>query len=104
MTVVIDTHLLTAPRLSVWKQYDKQRIARRFVMPVWSYSELLACRVSCFADSVTEEEVRDAFRCWYVYLYRALLLTEPKGRYLSVCVGEAEARARLGEGDCCRQY
>jgi hypothetical protein len=52
-------------RYEIWKQFDRQNNARKFVMPVWSYAELCACRNECF-PAVSEEFVKEAFARWCV--------------------------------------
>lgn len=37
-------------------------------MPVWSYSELCACRTTCFPN-VSEETLQQAFARWYVLVH-----------------------------------
>ena len=50
-------------RLSVWQQFNKQENARKFVMPVWGYSELQACHRVCFPD-VPQPSVDQNFHRW----------------------------------------
>lgn len=55
-------------RYEIWKQFDRQNNARKFVMPVWSYAELCACRNECF-PVVSEEFVKEAFARWCVCIW-----------------------------------
>lgn len=57
------TLLITSPRRAVWYEWTKQTLARRLYMPVFSLSELLACRAECHS-AVSEATVRALFARW----------------------------------------
>lgn len=50
---------------TIWRQFDKQTMAKRLTMPVWTYAELCACRASCFPQ-VSEEFLEQAYARWCV--------------------------------------
>jgi hypothetical protein len=73
---VVETVLITSPKHTVWKAFQKQQGAEVFYVPIFTLPELLKCRSLCFSH-VAEERVVTLFERWggsAIYTLKAPLL------------------------------